>query len=30
MARAWKKKWEVPIGGLLIDILAYQFIENGE
>jgi hypothetical protein len=28
MARAWKKKWEVPIGGLLVDTLAYQFIEN--
>lgn len=28
MARAWKSRWEVPIGGLLIDTLAYQFIEN--
>ena len=28
MMRAWKKHWEVPIGGLLIDTLAYQFIEN--
>ena len=28
MARAWKRKWSVPIGGLLIDTLAYQFIEN--
>jgi hypothetical protein len=28
MMRAWKKKWEVPIGGLLIDTLAYQFIDN--
>lgn len=28
MGRAWKKKWDVPIGGLLIDTLAYQFIEN--
>ena len=28
MARAWKAKWSVPIGGLLIDTLAYQFIEN--
>ena len=28
MMRAWKQKWEVPIGGLLIDTLAYQFIEN--
>lgn len=26
MTRAWKRKWEVPIGGLLIDTLAYQFI----
>lgn len=30
MARAWKRKWGVPIGGLLIDTLAYQFIENWE
>lgn len=28
MMRAWKKQWSVPIGGLLIDTLAYQFIEN--
>jgi len=28
--RAWKQKWEVPIGGLLVDTLAYQFIENYE
>jgi hypothetical protein len=28
MGRAWKQKWDVPIGGLLIDTLAYQFIEN--
>lgn len=28
MMRAWKKKWEVPIGGLLIDTLAYQFIDT--
>ena len=31
MMRAWKNKWAVPIGGLLIDLidtLAYQFIEN--
>ena len=28
MMRAWKSKWGVPIGGLLIDTLAYQFIEN--
>lgn len=28
MAREWKRKlkWDVPIGGLLIDTLAYQFI----
>jgi len=26
MMRAWKNKWGVPIGGLLIDTLAYQFI----
>lgn len=30
MMRAWKKEWDVPIGGLLIDTLAYQFIENWE
>ncbi|WP_049281748.1 SMODS domain-containing nucleotidyltransferase [Citrobacter braakii] len=28
MVRAWKRKWDVPISGLLIDTLAYQFIEN--
>lgn len=28
MMRAWKGTWTVPIGGLLIDALAYQFIEN--
>jgi Second Messenger Oligonucleotide or Dinucleotide Synthetase domain len=28
MMRAWKGTWDVPIGGLLIDTLAYQFIEN--
>lgn len=28
MMRAWKRKWDVRIGGLLIDTLAYQFIEN--
>ena len=28
MMRAWKNKWDVPIGGLLVDTLAYQFIEN--
>jgi hypothetical protein len=26
MMRAWKGKWAVPIGGLLIDTLAYQFM----
>ena len=26
MMRSWKKKWSGPIGGLLIDTLAYQFI----
>ena len=30
MMRAWKNKWSVPIGGLLIDTLAYQFIERYE
>lgn len=28
MMRSWKYQWDVPIGGLLIDTLAYQFIEN--
>lgn len=27
MARAWKEKWDVPISGLLIDTLAYQFLK---
>lgn len=30
MMRAWKREWAVPIGGLLIDTLAYQFLENYE
>jgi hypothetical protein len=30
MVRAWKGQWSVPIGGLLIDTLAYHFIENYE
>lgn len=30
MMRDWKSKWNVPIGGLLVDALAYQFIENWE
>lgn len=28
MARAWKDEWDVPMGGLLIDTLAYQFIKQ--
>ncbi|MDP2709387.1 MAG: nucleotidyltransferase [bacterium] len=28
MARSWKDKWDVPMGGLLIDTLAYQFIKQ--
>lgn len=28
MMRSWKNKWNVPIGGLLIDTLAHQFIES--
>ena len=28
--RAWKSQWSVPIGGLLIDTLAYQFINDWE
>lgn len=30
MIRAWKDKWSVPIGGLLVDTLAYQFIIDWE
>lgn len=30
MMRAWRKKWDVPINGLLIDTLVYQFIGNYE
>jgi hypothetical protein len=30
MMRDWKNKWSVPIGGLLLDTLAYQFIESWE
>lgn len=30
MIRAWKETWSAPIGGLLIDTLAYQFIKNWE
>ena len=28
MMRAWRKKWDVPISGLLVDTLAYQFIDG--
>ena len=28
MLRAWRNTWNVPIGGLLIDTLAYQFIDT--
>ena len=28
MMRAWKSEWDVPIGGLLVDTLAYQFIDG--
>jgi Second Messenger Oligonucleotide or Dinucleotide Synthetase domain len=28
MMRSWRDMWSVPIGGLLVDTLAYQFIEN--
>ncbi len=28
MGRAWKEKWDVPIGGLLIDTLAYDFLKD--
>lgn len=28
MARAWKDKWDVPIGGLLMDTLAYNFLKS--
>lgn len=28
MARVWKDVWSVPMGGLLIDTLAYQFIKQ--
>ncbi|MFZ2968842.1 MAG: hypothetical protein WA080_07295 [Sulfuricurvum sp.] len=30
MARAWKDKWNVPMGGLLIDTLAYNFLKDWE
>lgn len=28
MARSWKEYWDVPIGGLLIDTLAYNFLTD--
>lgn len=28
MGRAWKEQWDVPIGGLLIDTLAYNFLKD--
>lgn len=30
MARAWKYEWDVPMGGLLIDTLAYNFLKDWE
>jgi len=30
MARAWRRKWDVPIGGLLIDTLANSFLQSWE
>lgn len=30
MARAWKDQWSVPMGGLLIDTLAYNFLNQWE
>lgn len=30
MMRVWKRKWDVPVGGLLVDTLAYQFIDGWE
>ena len=30
MMRAWKNKWDVPIGGLLVDTSAYQFLDGWE
>jgi len=30
MARAWKQNWDVPMGGLLIDTLAYNFLSQWE
>ncbi|MBN3874510.1 hypothetical protein [Nostoc sp. JL33] len=30
MARAWKDTWDVPMGGLLIDTLAHNFLKDWE
>ena len=30
MARSWKDAWDVPIGGLLIDTLAHNFLKGWE
>ena len=30
MARSWKDTWDVPMGGLLIDTLAYNFLKAWE
>ena len=30
MARSWKDTWDVPIGGLLIDTLAHNFLKDWE
>lgn len=30
MARAWKYQWDVPIGGLLIDTMAHNFMSSYE
>lgn len=30
MGRAWKKKWDVPISGLLIDTLSYNYMRDSQ
>ena len=30
MARTWKQKWDVPMGGLLVDTLAYNFLKYSQ
>lgn len=30
MMRSWKKEWTVPVSGILIDTMAYQFIADWE